>query len=893
MPQAIASQTEPVASDPGAQDEAWVPSTRSSRRPPRSLTSARGALRRPRGADRYTRSMAGWFSSEADDENGVRTDENGVRTDVEVVRSVVRVALPLPVDTLFDYAVPRQMEDRARPGHRVRVTAGRQRHTGIIVETVPDAERRPDRLRSLEAVLDSEPALAVALLAVLRAEAEAVLCPIGVALAAALPPGSAPRAVRGLELTARGRTALERRAVSADLSGILEALADAPLTEAELRRAAAPTLEAVAILRGDKLIAETLLERGPRVRAATVRVAGLAAGVDLAQAETLLARAPRQAAFLRELASRGPTPVSVLNQEDPRAGALVRTLEKRALVEITHETAKLKSALPSVEKALELTAEQGAACGAIGEAVGARRAETFLLHGVTGSGKTEVYLRAVADALAIGRQAIVLVPEITLTHQIIGRLRARFGDQLAILHSGLKPGERLAEWERLRRGDTPIAVGARSALFAPVRNLGVIVVDEEHDGAYKSEDGFRFHARQLALRRAEADRCPLILGSATPSLETRFAADRGRAKHLRLAHRIGGRPLPAVRVVDLVKERAALPRGRKLILSTTLVRALRDTLGDGAQSILFLNRRGFSTQIACFACQHVERCKNCDIALTYHAGEQRLRCHYCDYETKPPDHCSECGAEDSALLGIGTERLEEEVRSRFPDARIARLDRDTANRRGATEAVLQGLGDGSIDVLVGTQMVAKGHDFPGVRLVGIVNADLGLHFPDFRAAERTFQLLTQVAGRAGRAGTPGQVVLQTYSPDHYAIRPVARHDYERFYAEEIGHRSALAYPPFGRLGLVRLSGEEEARTRIEAAALADIARSAATALGGEVLGPAPAPIARLRGRYRFQMLVRHGEWRRVREILRQVQQVATGLPAGIRCSVDANPYDML
>jgi primosomal protein N' (replication factor Y) len=822
--------------------------------------------------------MAGWFSSEADD---------------ETVRSVVRVALPLPVDTLFDYTVPPEMADRAQPGHRVRVSAGRQRHTGIIVEAAPDPASSPAKLRAIETVLDTEPAIAPPLLAVIRAEAEAVLCPLGVALAAALPPGSAPRAIKGFELTARGRTALQHGAVTGEFGTILTALADKALTEAELRRTATPTPNAVAALKSDGLIAETLLERGPRVRAATVRVAAVRPEVDLANAEALLSRAPRQAALLHLLAERGPTAIATLGEDDPRAGALVRTLEKRGLVEIRHETARLKAALPSTEIPVELTSEQAVACQAIGEAVDARRAETFLLHGVTGSGKTEVYLRAVADALALGRQAIVLVPEITLTHQIIGRLRARFGDELAILHSGLKPGERLAEWERLRRGDTPIAVGARSALFAPVRDLGVIVVDEEHDGAYKSEEGFRFHARQLALRRAEADRCPLILGSATPSLETRFASERGRARHLRLANRIGGRPLPAVRVVDLVKERSALPRGRKLILSTTLVRALRETLGDGAQTILFLNRRGFSTQIACFACQHVERCKNCDIALTYHAGEQRLRCHYCDYEVKPPDHCGECGAEDSALLGIGTERLEEEVRSHFPDARIARLDRDTANRRGATESILQGLGDGSIDVLVGTQMVAKGHDFPGVRLVGIVNADLGLHFPDFRAAERTFQLLTQVSGRAGRAGTPGQVVLQTYAPDHYAIRPVATHDYEHFYAEEIGHRNALGYPPFGRLGLVRLSGEDEARTRIETAALADIARSASAPLGGEVLGPAPAPIARLRGRYRFQLLVRHPEWRRVREILRRVQEVASGLPAGIRASVDANPYDML
>ena len=829
--------------------------------------------------------MAGWFSSEAESESA-ESELAGT--------PVVRVALPLPVDSLFDYAVPARLASAAQPGCRVRVSAGRQRHNGVVVERVGPGAPRPAKLRSLEAVLDHEPAISQPLIAVIRAEAEAVLCPIGIALAAALPPGSAPRALRGFGLTERGRTALRRRAVAGEFARVLAALEASPQTEAELRRKEVSDPALLSQLRRDGLISELLLERGPRVKPASVRVARVKQGIDASGvAADALARAPRQAELLRELERRGPSPVAVLAQADSRAPALIRTLERRGYVEITHETAQLEAVLPSSDSPLQLTPEQAVACDAIGEAVRARRAETFLLHGVTSSGKTEVYLRAVAGALAQGRQAIVLVPEITLTHQIVGRLRARFGDQLAILHSGLKPGQRLAQWERLRRGDTPIAVGARSALFAPVRDLGVIVVDEEHDGAYKSEEGFRYHARQLALRRAEADRCPLVLGSATPSLETRYAAERGRVRHLRLAHRIGGQPLPAVLVVDLAKERAALPRGRKLILSGALVRGLRETLGDGAQAILFLNRRGFSTQIACFACQHVERCKNCDIALTYHAGAGRLRCHYCDYRKKPPDVCSVCGAEDSALLGIGTERLEEEVRTHFPDARIARLDRDTASRRGATEAALQGLFDGSIDVLVGTQMVAKGHDFPGVRLVGIVNADLGLHFPDFRAAERTFQLLTQVAGRAGRAGAPGKVVLQTYAPDHYAIRPVSSHDYERFYAEEIGHRSALAYPPFGRIGLVRLSGEDEARTRIEANALADVARSAAAPLGGEVLGPAPAPISRLRGRYRFQLLVRHREWQRVREVLRRVQGVATRLPAGIRASVDANPYDML
>jgi primosomal protein N' (replication factor Y) len=418
----------------------------------------------------------------------------------------------------------------------------------------------------------------------------------------------------------------------------------------------------------------------------------------------------------------------------------------------------------------------------------------------------------------------------------------------------------------------------------------VIVIDEEHDTAYKNQEGFRYHAHSLALRRARAASCPLVLGSATPALETRHAAEQHQLRRLSLRNRIGGRPLPAVELVNLAQERALQPRGRKLILSSLLLRGMRQALSEKGQCILFLNRRGFSTQIICFDCHHVERCKHCDIALTSHASADRLRCHYCDFQTPPPEICPSCGAPETALLGVGTERLEEEVRSHFPEARIARLDRDTAAGRGTTEAILRSLRAGELDVLVGTQMVAKGHDFPGVRLVGVVNADLGLHFPDFRAAERTFQLLTQVAGRAGRGGSPGRVIVQSFSPDHYAIRPVLGHDYEHFYAEEIAHRSALGYPPFGRLAQVVVSGTEEGEAREAAAQLARESRSCD---GCEVLGPAPAPIARLRGRHRFQLLIKGSDHAAVWQMARQMATASEKLPAAIRVRVDVNPVDML
>ncbi len=809
---------------------------------------------------------------------------------------VARVALPVPVNGLFDYAVPEALARDARVGCRVRVAVKKRRETGVIVALAEKPEREDFALSALEAVLDIEPALPPALLTAITEEAHAALCPIGIAVHTALPPGASPRAERALALTPRGREALRSGAARGDSAELLALLESAPRSPAWLARKGAPPERWVELGR-DGMVASALVEK-PGVQPAQLRTARVAPGIELeAACRGPLARAPKQVALLREIAASGAAgrEVEALVARSASRATLLRALVARGVVAIASAAAVLGA--PGNERVTPhaLTGEQTRAYAAIAAALAGRRAETFLLHGVTGSGKTEIYLRLVADALALGRSALLLVPEITLTHQMVSRLRARFADRVAVLHSGLTPSERLAQWNQLRSGAVPIAVGARSALFAPLRNVGVIVVDEEHDSAYKSDEGFRFHARSLAARRARAEGCPLVLGSATPALETRHAADRGALVRLRMEERASGRPLPAVTLVDLVKDRANLPRGARRTLSPTLARALRETLADGAQAILFLNRRGFSSQIACNECQDVSRCKHCDISLTYHAGANLLRCHYCDYQVRPPTKCAACGSDQLALLGTGTERVEEEVRAAFPDARIARLDRDTAQRRGTVERVLAELHAGAKNVLIGTQMVAKGHDFPGVRLVGVLNADLGLHMPDFRAAERTFQLLTQVAGRAGRGAEPGRVVIQTYAPDHYAIRPAANHDYERFYAEEIAHRQALGYPPFGRLALVRVSATDELVAREAAAALASLAReaSAAHAGGVEVLGPAEAPIAKLRGRYRQQILLKHHDAGAVWRVAERISAAAEKLPSALRVAVDVNPLDML
>jgi primosomal protein N' (replication factor Y) len=772
----------------------------------------------------------------------------------------------------------------------------------VTVREESEGELRPG-LREILRVVDPEPVLSREFLSVLREEAENLLCPLGIALAAALPPGSAPVSRPTLALTALGREALLRGAVRGPAQVFLEHLSRAPRSAGRGKsvRSREGELAMVRALEKDGLVVRGRSEVRSPLAPRTVRwilpVPGKEPGATLA-------RAPKQAALLQHVSASGPLPYEELAGRFPGARPLVRALLARGLLLEEERQARpttLRSVLEGTEQEAippELTVTQAAALFPIAQAVRERRFERFLLHGVTGSGKTEVYLRALAEALSLHRTALVLVPEITLTHQLLARLRERFGDALSILHSGLRSRERLAQWQRLREGRSPIALGARSALFAPLTNLGLIVIDEEHDSAYKNEEGFHYHARDLAAARARAAGCPLILGSATPSLESRFAAERGLISRLSLPHRIAGRPLPAVEFVDLAKERASLPRGRKLVLSRPLRRAMAETLAEGGQTLLLLNRRGFSTRIFCFECGHAERCKHCDISLVYHAAEHELRCHYCGYSIAPPEACTACGAPDTALLGIGTERLEEEVRAHFPKARTARLDRDTARRRGVTEGVLRDLRDGRLDVVVGTQMLAKGHDFPGVRLVGVVAADLSLHLPDFRAAERTFQLLTQVAGRAGRGAMPGRVLIQSFVPDHYAIRPVREHDYESFYAEEIAHRAALGYPPCGRLALAIVSGPTPPSTEDGALRLAVAAResgSVDTTPGDalEVLGPVPAPLSRLRDRYRFQILLRSASDTTLLRGARALLRESAKLPATLRTTLDVDPMNML
>jgi primosomal protein N' (replication factor Y) len=540
-----------------------------------------------------------------------------------------------------------------------------------------------------------------------------------------------------------------------------------------------------------------------------------------------------------------------------------------------------------------LTADQWRAVEEILPAVREARFEAFLLWGVTGSGKTEVYLRAAQAAVECNKQVLVLVPEISLTHQLVREFRSRFGQRIAVLHSRLSMGERASMWRAVHLGDLPLVLGARSAIFAPCHSLGLIIVDEEHDSAYKQEEGFRYNARDLALVRGKLSNSPVLLGSATPAMETYCNARQGKFRMLRLPERVEGRPLPHTQIVDLRKRSRA--RGGAQVLSALLEESMRETLEKGEQVLLFLNRRGYATFLLCPDCGHVLKCENCEVALVHHLSEGALRCHYCGWRRSAPPACPACGGTGVSDLGIGTEALEMAVRELFPMARVLRMDRDTTMRKHAQGEILRAWRRGEADVLIGTQMVAKGHHVPNVTLVGVILADTSLNLPDFRASERTFQLLLQVAGRAGRGDRPGKVILQTYTPHHPAVVFSAGEDYESFASWELAVRKEAGYPPFRHLALLRISGPRQDTTARAAALLGELARGVSSQ-GGTVqcLGPSPAPLARLKGRYRWHLLLKALSRADLHRVAVQIAQSARGkLPSRIHLSVDVDPQSFL
>ena len=516
--------------------------------------------------------------------------------------------------------------------------------------------------------------------------------------------------------------------------------------------------------------------------------------------------------------------------------------------------------------------------------------QTYLLHGVTGSGKTEVYLQLVEKLLKENQGAIILVPEISLAPVMVRRFYSRFGDKIAVLHSNLSPGERYDEWLRLKNGKAKIAIGARSAIFAPVQNLGMIIIDEEHENSYKQGTYPYYHAREVGVKRAKILGIPLVLGSATPSLKSYYFAQKNYFKYLSLPERINKRDMPPVEIIDMRDE---MKEGNLSIFSQKLKNNIEDALKRNEQILLFLNRRGYSSFALCRECGHVLRCENCDISLTYHNQENLLKCHYCDYQQEIPRFCPECGSEYIKKFGIGTEKLEEEVKKYFPEAEVDRMDIDTTTKKGAHRKILKKLEKNKTDILIGTQMITKGHDYPGISVVGVITADTILNLPDFRSAERTFQLITQVAGRTGRGDIKGEVIVQTYTPGHYSIQAARKHDYQKFYNKEIKLRNQLNYPPFSKLINIIIEGKKNEKVIRGANDLGSFFDNYQSEIL-ELLGPSPAPIEKLRGKYRWQIILKFSKYNKRKHILDEIKEKF--LPyklKSVKFNIDVDPISML
>jgi primosomal protein N' (replication factor Y) len=824
------------------------------------------------------------------------TDTADART-ADSSAGLLEVALASPPFSTFTYRDPRG------PGHvtlgaQVVVPLGPRLVTGFVVGHTVAAPVK-GRVRNIEEVLEDEPALDPEVLAVCQWASAYYLAPLGEVLRAALPHAERAEAARRARLTDEGRRFL--RKLSEGRAG-LAGMAMDEVDRALLTRLGKPRGVGLRGLQGTveetrlpHLTTQGYVEVGDEVTGREnerEELWAVALGTDNVAAPTdvrFTARQQRQKELLGALAAAGGELRLVGVASTVRAAA--QALEKRGLVVLERRSRLAASKWATRETPPPLNSHQQAALTALLEAA-ERGWGAFVLQGVTGSGKTEVYLRFIAEMRARGRGALVLVPEIALTPQLAARFRARFGDDVAVLHSGLQPTERRAAWRRLRAGEVGIALGARSAVFAPVHRLGVVVVDEEHDPSFKQEEGLRYSGRDLALVRAQRADAVAVLGSATPSLETFHQAATGRYGRLLLPTRANpiaaARPLPPVEIIDLRRE----PPLADGLFSKRLLDAVKETVGRGEQVILFLNRRGFAPLVLCRACGKSIRCKDCAVSLTFHRGRGLLVCHYCGASARLPTICPACKEPRLEQLGIGTERVETVVREYLPEARVARLDRDTvgANRDRELERALDQMHRREVDILVGTQMVTKGHDFAGVTLVGVLLPDQGMNLPDFRASERTFQLLEQVAGRAGRADLPGRVLIQTYAPQHPAVAALPTHDYEGFVQTELARREETFYPPFSRLVAIRLEGPDPVLVTSVATAVADRAR----ATGGSVVrvkGPAEAPIALLRGQVRWQVWLA-GDDRRALLVCARAA-VDMQIPSGVWVTVDVDPYSVL
>jgi len=807
------------------------------------------------------------------------------------MKEIVEVAVGLPVSKTFHYRIPDKMKGSLQVGMRVLVPFKGRKVTGFVLDLLDHPPQGiEEKLREVDDLLDDVPLIDPQWLRFCRWISTYYLYPLGEVIKTGLPPGLNLKSELILGLTQEGMDGLSKGGLEPNQERILSEIGKfgkvglrkiLKIFPEEVSRSQLFSWKTKGLLNIDAEVEDK--EVKPKFEKMLQHRGG----------EAVRSLSKKQTEILKWIEEKGEVPYSELSKKFKSPSKAIQSLHVSGLIAISFkEVLRDLSARPELKAypKPELTSHQEIVLHEILKGIHSKRFSPFLLHGVTGSGKTEIYLRAIEEVLNQGREAIVLVPEISLTPQILSRFKDRFGENLSLLHSGLGRGERYDQWRRIWKGEVKIALGARSAIFAPFKKVGIIVVDEEHEPSYKQEEKLKYHARDLAVVRAKQDEATLLLGTATPSLESFYNAEKGKFHLLSLPERIKGKPLPRVEVVDI--------KGEGGLLSEKVKMALQKNMEAKKQSLLFLNRRGFAQFILCPDCGFTFKCPNCSVTLTHHLKDHSLRCHYCDYRISAPGSCPQCQGDRLKGMGIGTERLEQEIRDLFPGARVSRMDRDTTSRRRAHQQILKGLESGKIDILVGTQMIVKGHDFPNVTFVGVVSADTSLHFPDFRSSERTFQLLTQVAGRAGRGEVLGEVIIQTFNPDHYSILRAKDHDFIGFYQEECQFRKALDYPPFSRLINFRLTGNSEKGTETMAEELGKVGRTLLKKKypkGMEILGPSAAPFTKMKGKFRWQMLVKGKSSQALHQF---AQALASHMEAqtkgrGVHLDIDVDPVFIL
>jgi primosomal protein N' (replication factor Y) len=807
------------------------------------------------------------------------------------MKEIVEVAVGLPVSKTFHYRVPEKMKSSLQIGMRVLVPFKGRRVTGFAIDLLDQAPKGiEEKLREVEDLLDEFPLIDPQMLRFCRWISNYYLYPLGEVIKTGLPPGLQLKSELVLSLTQEGMEGLNKGGLEPIQKRIFSAIGrfgKVPLQKIIKMFPEEGSRAQLFLWKRKGLLNIEAEVEDQQVKPKFERVIQYRGG------ELFKPLSKKQTDLLRWVGEKAEVPYSELNKKFKSPSKAIQSLQAAGLIAISYqEVLRDLSARPELKAypKPELTSHQEALLTEILKGIHSKKFCPFLIHGVTGSGKTEIYLRAIEEVLNQGRGAIVLVPEISLTPQILSRFKDRFGENLSLLHSGLGRGERYDQWRRIWRGEVKIALGARSAIFAPFKKVGIIIVDEEHEPSYKQEEKLKYHARDLAVVRAKQEEATLLLGTATPSLESFYNAEKKKFHLLSLPERIEGKPLPRVEVVDM--------KGEGGVLSEKVKTALRKNIEAKKQSLLFLNRRGFAHFILCPDCGFTFKCPNCSVTLTYHLKDHSLQCHYCDYGIPAPGSCPQCQGQRLKGVGIGTERLEQEIRNLFPQARVGRMDRDTTSRRRSHQQILKGLESGAIDILVGTQMIVKGHDFPNVTFVGVVSADTSLHFPDFRSSERTFQLLTQVAGRAGRGEVFGEVIIQTFNPDHYSVLKAKDHDFIGFFQEECQFRKALDYPPFSRLINFRLTGNSEKGTKAMAEALGKVGRlflEKKYPKGIEILGPSAAPFTKMRGKFRWQMLVKGKSSQQLHQFAQELasQMEVQTKGRGVHLDIDVDPVFIL